>query len=154
MSHSETQGRYRQVAREHALVRERIERIEALLDDLRRRPERASTDATLHKLVVDLRDHLRRHFALEESGGLLGDAVQYYDPGTGRKVEDLVAEHREFEQQLDALVATTERVGAAEIEVARLDAEARALIESLRTHENAENDLVQRLVSQDTGAGD
>ena len=100
------------------------------------------------EILRGFRDEVAAHFRLEESGGLLGDADRH-DPGTARRVRELVAEHAAILASLDELVARldAEQDGHSAAEVG-------AVLDALRAHESAETELFQSRVYRETGRGD
>jgi hypothetical protein len=146
-SMSHTQGRRARIAREHELIHERLGRISQELDHVHRDPEVSSADWKLPALVRDLRKHMRRHFELEESGGLLGGAAQYYDPELSARVDELIAQHRDFERRLDRLLAELQlALRPAQIVRTCFDRDFAKFVELLRRHERAENELFRQLL--------
>jgi len=154
--------RIRRIHDEHAAVLDMTRRIQARLAALREGPEatpeargEAKNGRELPELVRELHLHLQRHFRLEETGGLLGDAVRAPDPGSARKVEELVAEHRAFERRLVRILAELDG-GIPPPRTVRecFERELSGFFEDLARHERDENDLLQALVVRDLGAGD
>jgi iron-sulfur cluster repair protein YtfE (RIC family) len=140
---------------EHVAVARMTANIRRKLDELRDRPESSVQESDLPELVRELQRHLVRHFRLEETGGLLSDAVQAPHPGSLRKVEELVAQHRDFERRLARILAELDG-GIAPPRTVRecFDRDLRGLFAELDQHEQLENDMLQALVVRDTGRVD
>ncbi len=154
MSKAETRTGYEEIAREHALVREVIGKIVQGLDELHRNPALPGTDWKLPGVVGELRRHLRQHFRMEESGGLAGDVGQIQDAHTRHEVDELIGEHAGFEYRLDRLVFELEMSATpAKIVQTCFERDIRLLVQDVREHEHAENELIQRLLNQDAGTG-
>ena len=118
-------------------------------------PEPARRPSGLVELVRELQRHLVRHFRLEEKDGILSDSVHGPNPGSLRKVEALVSEHRDFERRIARVLAELDGCVATSAIVLRcFDLELRELLADLSRHERVENDLLQEVVTRDTGAGD
>jgi hypothetical protein len=101
------------------------------------RPEAAL--ATIIERLEDLLRELRSHFAEEEAGGCLEEAVARC-PSLGPQTKDLMGAHPQLARELEQLLAAT-KTGKANGEVWQQQFEAFAT--DLRTHECAENRLLQ-----------
>jgi len=139
-------SRARQLAREHALVRKTIGRIQAQLERAASGGEEPGRRPDLLRSVRALGDQLARHFRLEEAGGLLGGAVQYYGADARRTAGDLVAQHRDFERRLGRLRAGLERDARGGAGLEPLAADLRALLRDLASHERAETALFESAI--------
>jgi hypothetical protein len=153
-------SRLRQIVAEHAAIRATIGQIELELDRMLARPTGPSGaagkagDWALPGLVRSFRAHLRRHFKLEEGGGLLGDAAAYFDPQAQREVGALIAEHRQFERAIDRICdEIDERIVPGATVHRCFDGELRKLIAHLARHEAAENALLHRVLGQASDDG-
>jgi hypothetical protein len=106
------------------------------------------------RLLGYLHEHLKRHFELEERGGVLGE-FEVIDAGTYRDAQEFSTQHRRFIKSLERLLDTLE---ADRIDGARapdyFEPELRRLFADLDRHEACELELVQALASQDLGCGD
>ena len=102
--------------------------------------------AGLIKRLEDLMRELRSHFAEEEAGGCLEEAVARC-PGLGPQAKDLMDEHPQFTRALGQLLANmNERAANPEAWRKQFEAFAR----ELKAHECAENRLLQTALG---GAG-
>ena len=143
--------RARELAREHFVIREVMQRIETQIERTVSRPDDRALHWDVLSLVSSFRDHLGRHFALEEAGGLLGDTAQYHDDETRRMADELVSQHRGFERRMDRI---QNRLGLgvrdSELPLRELagsyQRDLRELLAELAQHERAENLLLQRAV--------
>jgi hemerythrin-like domain-containing protein len=127
----------------------------ALLEDLRKLDEavRPSSREGLADLAARLdaaRAHITEHFRFEEHNGYL-DTVRGREPRLERAIQQLVEEHRQLAQSLDALLGKAR--AAANLDDA-LREDVRAWVARVRQHEVRENDLVQDAFSLDVGAED
>jgi hypothetical protein len=99
----------------------------------------------------DFRNHCLKHFDFEELGGFMKDVLNDA-PETKRSVEKLEEEHskiiKELDQILDDLKALEQK---AEIKLEENKRKIKHLIIKLKAHEKAENDLMQKVYSQEYG---
>lgn len=107
-------------------------------------------------LLLELRDQLALHFALEEAYGYFDDPIEVA-PQIARDAESLRAEHRRLYLRLCSLCENAERM---------LDEQDHALIattiparfaafdSALNRHEHRENELLMMAMDQDIGTGD
>ena len=148
-------SRVQEMAEEHAVIRTTMQRIHGALDRLLAYPARSGEEWELPALLRSFREHLKRHFEQEESRGLLGDAREYYDPGTQRQVETLVSEHRDFERRVTRILDEVDGgfVPPAIVQSCH-DRELRKLLADLARHETVENALLQALICRQAGGGD
>ena len=141
--------RYQDIQKEHAAIRQTIARIQTELDRL---PVPQEGGWPLPAMVGALRQRLKRHFELEESGGLLGSAIEYYDAVMQREARELIAEHRGFERDIDHVCAELDACDAPPAaDQERIAGELRKLIAALGRHESVETSLLERLVSGKAG---
>jgi hemerythrin-like domain-containing protein len=143
-------NRIREIAAEHLVIRETMRRIEQELDRLVDHPAPEGEEWKLPELVRLFRDHLRRHIQLEEQGGLLGEAVQYYDARSQEVAARLVAQHRGFERTIDQIIAEFEKAVDCKVPAPTVqscyDRDLRKLLTDLSSHEHAENGLLESVV--------
>jgi hypothetical protein len=142
-------SRLAQIAEEHATIRATVLRIELELDRLLARPSEPGETWKLPELVQSFRKHLIKHFELEESGGLLGDAAAYFEDTVQDSVRERVAEHRHFEEALGRICDELDQhfVPGATVQGC-FDGELRRLIQRLARHEAAENDLLRKALQR------
>jgi len=144
------QNRIREIAAEHAVIRETMRRIEQELDRLVDQPAPEGDDWELPDLVRSFREHLGRHFQLEEQGGLLGGAVEYYDARSQEIAAQLVSQHRAFERTIDQIIAEFEKAVDCKVPAPAVqscyDRDLRKLLTDLSSHEHAENELLDAVL--------
>lgn len=104
--------------------------------------------------LVELHDKLFRHFRFEEQDGILRDQLRVH-PRAQSKVEAIEAEHVEMLTQLrgilsDVLVYSEGKPPAD----SRIRQRIVAVMDQLQAHEEAEMDLIQRVMYREVGAGD
>ena len=142
------------IALEHAAVRNVIRDVRSELERWRDRPTPAHPVGRLGDLLTDLAEHLRRHFRLEEEGGYLSVDPEL-DPGKRRIVQTLLDQHRDFERRLAAVLDRARRAEEAGVRLPQdFAATVDELLDEIRRHESAENELLQKLVLHDLGGGD
>jgi hypothetical protein len=97
-----------------------------------------------------LQTHLTEHFQFEEAGGYMAPILKE-EPRFDRVVQELLAEHQQLAQTLDALIQEVNRAqGVQAIPQVR----ARAWIAQVRHHEHRENNLVQEAYYSSGATGD
>ena len=132
------------IEREHASIDQIVLEILAELDWLRKRPRTVGEPWDLPLIVASLRDHLERHFALEEHGGPLDQAL-HTAPAVRAEVEQLVQEHRRFSARLERLLVEMDSGFIPPRRVQEcFDLELRQVIADLREHEGTELLLFDR----------
>lgn len=147
--------RARQLAREHFVIREAMKRIESRIDGEADESEERALLWDIFSLVGSLRDHLTRHFRLEEAGGLLCGAVQHGVAETQRFADGLVAQHRDFEHrlerildQLDSAVRDARRPSKAATD--SYEQALRSLLRDLASHEREEAGLLEQVILRES----
>jgi hemerythrin len=106
-------------------------------------PDRDATTADIVRVLKQVRDELSHHFADEEAGGCIEEAVSRC-PSISPQASRVQSEHPELLRQLDALLAQvsdSEQTVAGRITVQRQFDE---LCRQLHAHEAAENDLLRQ----------
>lgn len=140
-------SRLRRIAEEHEAIRAVLDDIDRELDKAPANPSDAGT-WILPGLARSLRDHLVKHFALEEAGGLLGDAAAYFPPWAQEAVSDLIDEHRRIEHAIGRICDEIDPyfVPSATVQEC-FRAELHKLVASLDRHEADENALLGKVLS-------
>ncbi len=129
------------VEEQHRQLRQTLAQVEATSDL-----------ALLLTLLRRLRTQLREHFADEEGDGGLADAVMDSAPERLRRLDALFAEHREFLDATDELIARVDTIlNRTEAQVL---GDVHALARRLHDHEARETELLTDAVFTDTGGGD
>jgi hypothetical protein len=95
------------------------------------------------KVLRDLRATLHCHFADEEGGGCLEEAVSF-DPHLSPDVKSIEAEHPRLLAEVDRLIAQAEDGGTTPAEHLALTTAFDELCRELHTHEAAENEVLRR----------
>ena len=127
----------------------------ALLADLRKLDEatRAPSEtgsANLKTRLEATQRHVAEHFRLEEHDGYM-DAVRKREPRLERTILELLEEHRQLAQSLEALIS---RAGPEQIVDEPFRHDIRAWTARLRRHEAREDGLVQEVYGLDIGTED
>jgi hypothetical protein len=106
--------------------------------------QRWSADGTyvVIRELSRMQEHLERHFALEEEGGYLEEALAMA-PRLGPQASKLLAQHAEFKQAMFKLVAAAERSRKTPALWPRLARQIEELLKRLEAHESAENRIIQ-----------
>lgn len=90
-----------------------------------------------------VRSQLANHFAQEEAGGCLEEAVSRR-PALAGEARNLEADHPRLLQQLGTLVQRGEHAQPTVQQCRALEHEFRALVADIHRHEEAENQLLER----------
>lgn len=141
---------YVQALAEHRELHTTIERIRRLLDsrddggDVRQK----AINATY--AVARLRDQVRRHFAQEELGGYLEEAIARL-PTIAPQAQVLQRQHGRLLETADRLLKAAETAPSADGLLSQLKTDFDSFADRLEAHENAENVLLQRAFNEDPG---
>ncbi|GMU24715.1 MAG: hypothetical protein AMXMBFR13_47880 [Phycisphaerae bacterium] len=104
--------------------------------------------------VGRFRDHLRKHFTLEEEGGYL-EAVIDRQPGLTAEVERLRHEHDELGHLLDAIHVALSRTGENDrLLISDCCFRLQNVLKYLKDHEERENLMVISVFTDDLGTKD
>jgi len=142
-----------QIALEHAAVRNTIRDIDDEIDRLAGEPNQKRELGKLGEMLPRFARHLEQHFKLEEQDGFLGHLP--VDSGERHLIATLIAEHREFEHGLGALLDDLQRAEQGSGHVSEEFIQTlRELLETLAKHERIETDLVKRLAARDQVVSD
>jgi len=137
---------YDAVVEQHRRLRELLSQIQTALD------QRQIGMAEVGDLLARLGDQLIRHFALEESGGYLCEAL-LHAPQLVRRANDLLAQHPKMARQARSLAA--EPVAAAGGDWwGETHQRFTAFAHELREHERREDRLLQEAYTHETHASD
>lgn len=107
---------------------------------------RADVLASLH----DLRAHLADHFAQEEQGGYLEEAVTRV-PRLSKATRSILAQHPTLLAELDRLIADLDAVANAAQSWRRAEDDFEAFAAHMAAHERCENEVVQEGYNEDLG---
>ena len=102
--------------------------------------------------LFSLGSHLKTHFAFEEFGGFMEEVVGA-SPNASPQVECLKQDHQTILAESERLCRMA-RGGSPSSETSQLRKKILHLLELLNQHENAENELVQRVLMDDIGTTD
>jgi hypothetical protein len=102
--------------------------------------------AQVGQRLADLRQQLQAHFAEEEAGGCLEEAVSRC-PRLGVDSNAILAEHPLLDQMLEQLLVQTRNSTAPPADVQK---DFQVFAERLRAHESAENRLLQMAFGAET----
>ncbi|MGD9648040.1 MAG: hemerythrin domain-containing protein [Pirellulales bacterium] len=105
----------------------------------------------LVKLLTDLREEIERHFAQEEVGGYMEEALSLAPRFSGQ-AQALLKQHGELSQAVRALLAKTRDPKL--VDWSGLHAELQTLLKKLKAHEAGENRIVEAAFNEDLGLGD
>jgi hypothetical protein len=124
----------------------------ALLDDLRKleqavRPASEKGLAVVRARLDATHAHITEHFRFEEQNGYM-ETVRKREPRLERAIQQLIEEHHQLTQSLDALIGEA-RAAASLDDTVR--AEVQRWLECVRRHEVRENDLIQDAFDLDIG---
>lgn len=106
--------------------------------------------------LVELRDQLALHFALEEAYGYFEDALES-TPNLTERAEKLRSQHRELFVELCGIVDQAEQGLYHENPKANcvpLEERFQRFLDDLRQHEAREVDMIMEALSNDVGVGD
>jgi hemerythrin-like domain-containing protein len=101
--------------------------------------------------LQDFKEQLKKHFALEEEGGFMNEVLQMA-PETERQISKLLAEHKQMIKSLDEILSALKPMlekDPASLETVRINLN--EMMVTLRQHENAEYDLIQKAYYQQYG---
>jgi hemerythrin-like domain-containing protein len=126
-----------------------------LLRDLQELEKAVSSEsregpAELGARLGKVRTHLTNHFRFEEEGGYMAPVLKE-EPRFGRVIEELLAEHSQMAQTLDALIQEVNRAQSVQ---AIPRERVRAWVGQVRHHETRENNLVQEAYYSSGATGD
>jgi hypothetical protein len=106
-------------------------------------PDRDATTDDILRLLQRIRDELMRHFAEEEAGGCLEEAVSRC-PRLSAQAGRIQAEHPELLAELDAVIAHAADCDQTVQSRLAFERHFDSLCERLHAHEAAENDLLRQ----------
>jgi hypothetical protein len=104
---------------------------------------RAPAANRLVEAVESLREHLAQHFAQEEEGGYLEEAL-VAAPHFAPQADLLLAQHAQLLAAMEQLLTTCQRCRAAAGGWACVADDARRLLREIRAHETGESRILER----------
>ncbi len=138
---------YGVLAQQHQALRELLDRIGAAL------AERRLTIVQVGDLLGELGDRLIKHFAMEETGGYLGDALNRA-PQLVRRANDLLAQHPKMARRAQEIVSLGAARPSSQPWWDETEARFTAFMKELLAHERLEDRLVQEAFTEEIHAGD
>jgi hypothetical protein len=106
-------------------------------------PDRDATWVDVKRVLLLLRNELAQHFAEEEAGGCLDEAVSRC-PRLSGEARRLEADHTELLAEIDRLIAQAEDHGCHVEDRVAFEAAFDNLCRELHAHENAENQILKQ----------
>ena len=106
-------------------------------------PDRDATTADIVRILRQVREEIAHHFADEEAGGCIEEAVSRC-PRLSAEANRVQAEHPELLNRLDALIADVLDSGHTVANRIAVQREFDELSQLLHAHEAAENDLLRQ----------
>lgn len=128
-----------QLESEHRHVKQCLARIEQQLQRCRQGPRSAAGTDELISSLTDLRAELAHHFAEEEAGGCMDEAVSH-TPRLGPEAVDLEREERKSLMLLDRLI---DKLQTAPESIKKVQKEYRRLVQRICEHEAAESRIME-----------
>lgn len=99
----------------------------------------------------DFRNHMLKHFDFEELGGFMKE-VQEDAPEVVNVVKKLESEHTSLIEKLDKIIDDLQKMEKIEDkQLPEIQQRLKRLIISIKAHEKAENELIQKVYSQEYG---
>jgi iron-sulfur cluster repair protein YtfE (RIC family) len=138
---------YRDLLEEHAKLRGLLHDLERILAD------RPGPVGEVVERLRQLRDLVDSHFEAEEASDCFPDLVNQA-PRVSDRVKIMLAEHGELRAEIHKLVQGTEKCRGTAEDWDRLAAGFQAFAARLMHHEQAENELVQEVFTEDIGSKD
>jgi hypothetical protein len=145
---------YAKVLDEHRELRGRLAALEdKLAEVLAPAPGRAPDYEELRKLLASLLVHVEQHFAEEEEGGILDEAMCRL-PRLCPQAAALERQHKPLLQQLARIVERAGDCGSSENRWRSLAAEFNRFTYAIRAHEAAENRIAEEAFNEEAINGD
>ena len=108
-----------------------------------RGPDRDASASDIVQALVHIRGELAHHFADEEAGGCLDEAVSRC-PRMSPEVQRIEAEHAELLREIDLLIAQAKDTQPSVADRIALERDFDRLCQQLATHEAAENAVLRQ----------
>lgn len=135
------------VLAEHRELFTRMQSLKTAFADRRRIAERRPET---HAALVDLREHLRTHFELEEQGGFMEESIARI-PRLAPAATAIMRQHPALLAQLDALIAPLAKANVSPQAWADAGRAFEHFAATMREHERSENAVVQEGYNEDLG---
>jgi len=114
--------------------------------------DRSDWHSEVLRLIADADRILNAHFAFEEAGGHLGDALAFA-PRLSHRASHLQSDHHRFSARFADLATFARGMREGDTSWERLEVAIREFTQGLRLHELEENRLVQEAFLDDLGGG-
>ena len=141
---------YVQAVGEHRDLHAAVDRIRHVLEGRAERDAATADVAAAKALILALRERLARHFAQEEEGGYLDEAVTRV-PKMAPQARSLQRQHHEFLDLADAMLVDAGSDEATSVVWSKLKSDYVSFAKRLSAHEAAEDVLLQRAFNEDPG---
>lgn len=140
------------IKREHRTIGEQAHRLEVLLHDAVERGWPAGLIHAIANRLKALEETLQRHFALEEDGGFLDEAV-CSAPHHAAETTRLMHEHTEILARLREMISlATDKLVSAPSQSFSFAKSLQAVLRQLLMHETREHDLLKKAFNLDSDA--
>ena len=139
-----------QVRAEHYDLEQLLHQIENAFDSARAQEWPPASTPRLSGLLSELRDQIERHFAQEEVGGYLEEALSLAPRFSGQ-AHALLKQHAELSQVVRDLQA---RAKGDKPAWNSLYADLLVLLKKLKAHETGENRIIEAAFNEDLGLAD
>jgi iron-sulfur cluster repair protein YtfE (RIC family) len=126
---------------EHRRLHEVLAQTQHSLAELGRAQQPAREANDIAQRLRDLRDELNRHYAEEEAGGCMEEALLRC-PSITPEVKRVQAEHPALKQEMDLLVAKAAKLAPVPSDWAELKRDFEEFAAKLRMHETAEDRIL------------
>jgi hypothetical protein len=142
----------RELDAQHGSVRVALSALTSRVDRVPTLADRCDSHSELLGLIGDIEALLKAHFAFEEAGGHLGDALSVA-PRLSQRAAHLQSDHRRLTAAFAELASFARRMGQADENWELVGVKIREFVVSLQAHELEENRLVQEAYLDDLGGG-
>lgn len=111
-------------------------------------PDEAPSFTEVVRIIIGMRNELARHFAQEEAGGCLEEAVSHC-PKLSAEAGRIEAEHPQLLAEADRLIAQARQLLPTSVNQVALQREFENLFCKIRTHEKSESELLRQAFGTD-----
>ncbi|MBX9791745.1 MAG: hemerythrin domain-containing protein [Pirellulales bacterium] len=139
-----------QVRAEHYDLEQLVRQIEEAFGSARIQGWPPTSAPRLTELLTELNDQIQRHFAQEEVGGYMEEALSLAPRFSGQ-AQALLKQHAELSQAVRELQA---RAKAEVLAWNSLHADLLTLLKKLKAHEAGENRIIEAAFNEDLGLAD
>lgn len=142
-----------QVKAEHYDLEQVLHHLGAAFDSARAQQWPLASTQRLVVLLSELRDQIERHFAQEEVGGYMEEALSRA-PRFSAQVEALLKQHTELASGVNDVLARAKGSRDNPGNWKTLHADVQALLKKLKAHEAGENRIIEAAFNEDLGLAD